>query len=121
MTTVNRVFNFSAGPAVLPLPVLEQIQAEMVALPGVGMSILEVSQSPDVTRLPSRAARGCAEHRSRTPVRREAQARDPAAQQARQHRWRRGVGVEPTQQRMAPPTGFEARPTHQDRFLSMFL
>lgn len=43
MTTVNRVFNFSAGPAVLPVPVLEQIQADMVALPGVGMSILEVS------------------------------------------------------------------------------
>ena len=43
MTTVNRVFNFSAGPAVLPLPVLEQIQSEIVALPGVGMSVLEVS------------------------------------------------------------------------------
>ena len=43
MPTVNRVFNFSAGPAVLPLPVLEQIQSEIVALPGVGMSVLEVS------------------------------------------------------------------------------
>ena len=43
MTTVHRVFNFSAGPAVLPVPVLEQIQAEIVALPGVGMSILEIS------------------------------------------------------------------------------
>src|SRR6478736_3182391 len=43
MTTVHRVFNFSAGPAVLPVPVLEQIQAELVALPGVGMSILEIS------------------------------------------------------------------------------
>lgn len=43
MTTVNRVFNFSAGPAVLPLPVLEQIQSELVALPGVGMSVLEIS------------------------------------------------------------------------------
>ena len=41
MTT--RVYNFSAGPAVLPLPVLEQIQAEMLALPGVGSSILEIS------------------------------------------------------------------------------
>ena len=39
----DRVFNFSAGPAVLPLPVLEQAQRELVALPGVGMSILEVS------------------------------------------------------------------------------
>jgi phosphoserine aminotransferase len=43
MTTVHRVFNFSAGPAVLPVSVLEQIQTDLVALPGVGMSILEVS------------------------------------------------------------------------------
>ena len=43
MTTVHRVLNFSAGPAVLPVSVLEQIQADLVALPGVGMSILEVS------------------------------------------------------------------------------
>ena len=43
MTTVNRVLNFSAGPAVLPLSVLEQIQRDLVALPGVGMSILEIS------------------------------------------------------------------------------
>ena len=43
MTTVHRVFNFSAGPAVLPVPVLEQIQRDLVALPGVGMSILEIS------------------------------------------------------------------------------
>ncbi len=39
----QRVFNFSAGPAVLPVPVLEQVQREMLALPGVGASILEVS------------------------------------------------------------------------------
>jgi phosphoserine aminotransferase len=42
-TTVHRVFNFSAGPAVLPVSVLEQIQRDLVALPGVGMSILEIS------------------------------------------------------------------------------
>ena len=42
-TTVHRVYNFSAGPAVLPLPVLEEIQRDLVALPGVGMSILEIS------------------------------------------------------------------------------
>jgi len=29
------------------------------------------------------------------------------------------MGVEPTRQRMAPPTGFEARPAHQGRFLSV--
>lgn len=39
----NRIFNFSAGPAVLPLPVLERIRDEIVTLPGVGMSILEIS------------------------------------------------------------------------------
>jgi phosphoserine aminotransferase len=43
MTSVQRIYNFAAGPAVLPLPVLEQIQRDLVALPGVGMSILEIS------------------------------------------------------------------------------
>jgi phosphoserine aminotransferase len=39
----NRVYNFSSGPAVLPLPVLEEIQRDLLALPDVGMSILEIS------------------------------------------------------------------------------
>jgi phosphoserine aminotransferase len=43
MTPVHRVCNFSAGPAVLPLSVLEEIQRDLVALSGVGMSILEIS------------------------------------------------------------------------------
>src|SRR5436190_2763204 len=43
MAVVQRVFNFAAGPAVLPLTVLEEIQRDLVALPGVGMSILEIS------------------------------------------------------------------------------
>ena len=42
-TTTNRIFNFSAGPAVLPVPVLEEAQRDLVALPGVGMSVLEIS------------------------------------------------------------------------------
>ncbi len=42
-TTTERIFNFSAGPAVLPLEVLEEAQRNLVALPGVGMSILEIS------------------------------------------------------------------------------
>lgn len=42
-TTTNRVFNFSAGPAVLPVPVLEEAQRNLVTLPGVGMSVLEIS------------------------------------------------------------------------------
>jgi phosphoserine aminotransferase len=43
MTTTTRIFNFSAGPAVLPVDVLEQAQRDLVSLPGVGMSILEIS------------------------------------------------------------------------------
>lgn len=39
----DRVYNFSPGPAVLPTPVLEQAQRDLVALPGVGASILEIS------------------------------------------------------------------------------
>jgi phosphoserine aminotransferase len=42
-TAVHRILNFSAGPAVLPLPVLEEAQRDLVSLPGVGMSVLEVS------------------------------------------------------------------------------
>jgi phosphoserine aminotransferase len=47
-TTTARVYNFSSGPAVLPVPVLEQIQRDLVTLPGVGMSILEVSHRSKV-------------------------------------------------------------------------
>jgi phosphoserine aminotransferase len=43
MTTTKRIFNFSAGPAVLPVEVLEEAQRDLMALPGVGMSILEIS------------------------------------------------------------------------------
>src|SRR3954470_19688920 len=43
MVTPTRIFNFSAGPAILPLEVLEQAQRDLLALPGVGMSILEIS------------------------------------------------------------------------------
>ncbi|HVQ38630.1 MAG TPA: 3-phosphoserine/phosphohydroxythreonine transaminase, partial [Pyrinomonadaceae bacterium] len=39
----ERIFNFSAGPAVLPLPVLEEAQRDMMTLPGVGMSVMEIS------------------------------------------------------------------------------
>ena len=42
-TPTHRVFNFSAGPAVLPRAVLEEAQRDLLALPGVGMSIMEVS------------------------------------------------------------------------------
>ncbi|HUL73451.1 MAG TPA: 3-phosphoserine/phosphohydroxythreonine transaminase [Vicinamibacterales bacterium] len=42
-TAVKRIFNFAAGPAILPLPVLEEAQRDLVALPGVGMSVMEIS------------------------------------------------------------------------------
>ncbi len=42
-STVHRIYNFSAGPAVMPLQVLEQAQRELVSLPGVGMSVMEIS------------------------------------------------------------------------------
>jgi phosphoserine aminotransferase len=41
--TTNRIFNFSAGPAVLPLEVLEEARENLLSMPGVGMSILEIS------------------------------------------------------------------------------
>lgn len=39
----DRVFNFYAGPATLPLPVLEQAQGELLNFRGTGMSVLEIS------------------------------------------------------------------------------
>ena len=39
----ERIFNFSAGPAVMPVPVLEEAQRELLSLPGVGMSVMEIS------------------------------------------------------------------------------
>ena len=39
----ERIFNFSAGPAIIPVPVLEEAQRDMLSLPGVGMSVMEIS------------------------------------------------------------------------------
>lgn len=39
----KRVYNFSPGPAVLPLAALEEAQRDLLGLPGVGISILEIS------------------------------------------------------------------------------
>ena len=39
----KRVYNFSPGPAVLPLPVLQEAQRDLLPLPGTGISILEIS------------------------------------------------------------------------------
>src|SRR5260221_3260139 len=39
----GRIFNFSSGPAVMPLPVLEKAQQELLSLKGIGMSVMEIS------------------------------------------------------------------------------
>eukprot|EP00438_Fugacium_kawagutii_P034608 Skav225840 [mRNA] locus=scaffold345:111467:123154:+ [translate_table: standard] len=39
----GRVYNFSAGPSVMPLEVLEEVQREMVNYKGCGMSVMEMS------------------------------------------------------------------------------
>src|SRR5882757_2794925 len=38
-----RVFNFSPGPAMLPLPVLEQAREELTDWHACGMSVMEIS------------------------------------------------------------------------------
>ncbi|MFA5507402.1 MAG: 3-phosphoserine/phosphohydroxythreonine transaminase [Vulcanimicrobiota bacterium] len=46
MTTAQaqkRIYNFSAGPAVLPVSVLQEVKDEMMCLPGAGASVLEIS------------------------------------------------------------------------------
>jgi len=39
----KRIYNFSAGPAILPAEVLEKAQDELLSLGGIGMSVMEVS------------------------------------------------------------------------------
>ena len=40
---MSRVYNFSAGPAVLPEAVLQSAAAEMLDYQGSGMSVMEMS------------------------------------------------------------------------------
>ena len=45
---MNRVYNFSAGPSMLPMPVLEKAASELVCYGTSGMSVMEMShRSPD--------------------------------------------------------------------------
>src|SRR5215213_1207327 len=41
--SVERIYNFSAGPAILPAPVLEKAREELLSLNGIGMSVMEIS------------------------------------------------------------------------------
>ena len=43
LRAVKRAFNFNAGPAALPLPVLERIREELLDYRGTGMSVMELS------------------------------------------------------------------------------
>lgn len=54
--TMSRVFNFSAGPAALPLEVLEQIRNDLPDWQGTGMSVMEVShRSKEFVEVAARA------------------------------------------------------------------
>jgi len=46
--STERIYNFSAGPSMLPLPALEQAAAEMTNYPGSGMSVMEMSHRSKV-------------------------------------------------------------------------
>ena len=45
---MERVFNFSAGPSMLPMPVLEKAAAEMICYEDSGMSVMEMSHRSPV-------------------------------------------------------------------------
>ena len=45
---MSRVYNFSAGPAVLPEEVLKEAQEEMLDYRGCGMSVMEMSHRSKV-------------------------------------------------------------------------
>lgn len=40
---MKEIYNFSAGPSVLPKPVLEKVQKELLSFQGLGMSVMEMS------------------------------------------------------------------------------
>ena len=45
---MSRIYNFSAGPSMLPVEVLEQCAAEMLDYNGSGMSVMEMSHRSPV-------------------------------------------------------------------------
>lgn len=50
------LYNFAAGPAMLPRPVLEQVQSELLDWRGLGMSVLELSHRSEAFREMARDA-----------------------------------------------------------------
>jgi len=59
----KRVFNFNAGPAALPLAVLERIREELLDWRGTGMSVMEMShRSPEFESINAAAEAGLRKH-----------------------------------------------------------
>ncbi len=59
----KRVSNFNAGPATLPLPVLERIREELLDWRGSGMSVMEMShRSPEFESINAHAEAGLRRH-----------------------------------------------------------
>lgn len=59
----ERIFNFSAGPAVLPLPVLERARDELLNFENCGMSVMEMShRSKEFESILDRAEKGLRKH-----------------------------------------------------------
>ena len=74
----ERVYNFAAGPAVLPQQVIKEAQRDLAAMPGTGMSLLEMShRSKPVINVIEEAEEGI----RRLVVRRQCCFRDEAQEQ----------------------------------------
>jgi phosphoserine aminotransferase len=59
----KRAFNFNAGPAALPLSVLERIREELLDWHGTGMSVMEMShRSPEFEGINAAAEAGLRKH-----------------------------------------------------------
>ncbi len=56
---VKRALNFNAGPAALPLPVLERVREELLDQGGSGMSVMEMShRSPEFEAINNKTEQG---------------------------------------------------------------
>jgi phosphoserine aminotransferase len=59
----KRAYNFNAGPAALPLSVLQRIREELLDWHGTGMSVMEMShRSPEFEGIATRAEEGLRKH-----------------------------------------------------------